>query len=145
MVAVAGVVGGVAVFLLVLQVAGPRSTEQAQQAEFEVGSASNLASAVERGGPLLFQDLLGGSRDVLVHHFGGDDWRAFEAHAPGAARSCVLEWRAPAQRFADPCDGRTYPPDGSALTTFPTRVDRGTVVVNLRAAQAPGEATTTGR
>lgn len=135
--AVGGVVVGILVFLLVLRVAGPKSTEQAERAEFDVGSAERLAGPVARDGPLLFQDLLGGSRDVLVHHFGGDDWRTFEAHAPGAPRSCVLEWRGPARTFVDPCDGRSYPPDASALVTFPTRVEDGRVIVDLRSPTAP--------
>jgi hypothetical protein len=133
-VALGGVAAGVLVFLVVLRAAGPRSTEQAESARFVVGSAERLARQVADGGPLLFQDLLNRSRDIYVNHLGGDRWVAFEAHAPGAPRRCVLEWRAAEREFADPCDGRTYPPDGTGLLAFPTEVDHDDrVVVDLQA------------
>lgn len=143
--ALAGVGVGALIFYVVLQVAGPRSTEEAADARFEVGRAGSLARPIARDGPLLFQDLLGGTRDVYVQHLGGDDWRAFEARAPQAGAGCVLEWRQPARQFADPCDGRVFPADGTGLTTFPTAVQAGTVYVDLRSAQAPATtaATTT--
>ena len=131
--ALAGVGAGVLLFLVVLAATGPKSAEQASEATFRVGSAKRLATTVQRQGPLLFQDLLNRSRDIYVNHLGGEEWRAFEAHAPGAPRRCVLQWRAPSRDFVDPCDGRTYPADGTGLTTYPARVDRdGTLIVDLR-------------
>ena len=127
-----GVAAGVLLFLLVLAIAGPRSAEQTTKATFKVGSANNLAKTIARDGPLLFPDLLNRSRDIWVQHLGGNDWRAFEAHAPGAPRRCSLRWRPESRDFVDPCDGRTYPPDGAGLTSYPTTVDDdGTVVVDL--------------
>lgn len=114
---------------------------------YVVGDAKSLSGTVSRSGPLLFQDLLGNSRDIYVQHLagpsgpepeGGDDWHTFEAHAPGAARRCVLRWEPSSTRFVDPCDNRAYPADGTGLTTFPTHVDgRGRVVVDLRVPQPP--------
>lgn len=130
--ALGGVAVGVLLFLLVLAVTGPRSTRQSNQATFRVGSSKSLAKTVARDGPLLFQDLLNRSRDIFVNHLGGDDWRAFEAHAPGAPRRCTLKWRPEKRDFADPCDGRTFPADGSGLTSYPTHLTKdGLLVVDL--------------
>ncbi len=127
-----GVTAGVLLFMLVLAVTGPRSTRQSTQATFKVGSAKSLAKTVEREGPLLFQDLLNRSRDIFVNHLGGDDWRAFEAHAPSAPRRCTLRWRPESKDFVDPCDGRSFPADGSGLISYPTHVTNdGLLVVDL--------------
>jgi hypothetical protein len=129
-----GVAAGGLIFLLVLAITGPRSASQAEKATFKVGSAKSLARTVARDGPLLFPDLLNRSRDIYVQHLGGDDWRAFEAHAPGAPRRCSLTWRADSRHFVDPCDGRTFPADGTGLTSYPTSVtEDGTLVVDLSA------------
>ncbi|MFN2506302.1 MAG: hypothetical protein ABR540_19155 [Acidimicrobiales bacterium] len=130
----AGVGAGILLFLVVLAATGPQSTRQAANAPFKVGSAKSLATAVARDGPLLFQDLLNRSRDIYVQHLGGQDWRAFEAHAPGAPRRCVLQWRPASRDFLDPCDagGRIYPADGTGLIAYPARVDsKGALTIQL--------------
>lgn len=130
--AVGGVVAGILIFLVVLVITGPKSAEQSAQATFKVGSAERLARTVAREGPLLFQDLLNRARDIYVQHVDGDDWRAFEAHAPGAPRTCTLRWEPPRRLFVDPCDGRTFPADGTGLVNYRTFVDEdGAVVVDL--------------
>jgi hypothetical protein len=101
-------------------------------AEFDVGNAEQRAASVARDGPVLFPDPQGKSRDIFVQHLGGTDWVAFEARAGGSPRQCVLRWEHAARQFVDPCDGRVYPPDGTGLVTFPTRVnDKGRVIVDL--------------
>lgn len=127
----AGVAVGVLLFLIVLNATGPKSAEQAADATFEVGSAERLAETVAESGPLLFQDLLNRDRDIYVQHLGGDDWRTFEAHAPGAPRRCVLKWRPASRDFRDPCDGRTYPADGTGLTAYRTFIEDEALVVDL--------------
>ena len=127
-----GVTAGILIFLVVLAVTGPKSTRQSGSATFKVGGAKSLARTVDRGGPLLFQDLLNRSKDIYVQHVGGDEWRAFDAHSPGAPRRCVLEWRKAEAQFADPCSGQTYPADGAGLVTYPAAADRkGALVVDL--------------
>ena len=127
-----GLAAGVAIFLVALAVAGPKTTEQAKTATFKVGSATSLAKTVARTGPLLFQDLLGGSRDIYVQHLGGDDWRAFEAHAPGQPRTCFLRWQADSRTFVDPCSGQAYPADGAGLVTYRAGADnKGALIVDL--------------
>ncbi len=127
-----GVAAGVALFLVVLAVAGPKTTDQARTATFKVGSAKSLARTVARTGPLLFQDLLGGARDIYVQHLGDDKWTAFEAHAPGQPRTCFLRWRADSRTFVDPCSDQAYPADGAGLVTYPAAADRkGALIVDL--------------
>jgi len=131
-----GVAAGVAIFLVVLALAGPKSTEQASTATFRVGKAESLARTVERTGPMLFQDLLGGSRDIYVQHLGGDQWRAFEAHAPGQPRTCFLRWQPASRHFTDTCTGLTYPADGAGLVSYEAGPDaEGTLVVDLTTPQ----------
>jgi hypothetical protein len=132
--ALGAVAAGVALFVLVLAVAGPKTSKQAQTATFKVGSAKSLAGTVARTGPLLFQDLLGGSRDIYVQHLDDDTWTAFEAHAPGQPRTCFLRWQPQSRTFVDPCSGLTYPADGAGLVTYPAGPDRkGALVVDLTA------------
>jgi hypothetical protein len=147
--AVAGVIGGILVFVVVVNLVGTSADEpDSAAATFDVGPAEQRARTVAEGGPILFQDLLDRSRDIYVQHLGDDRWVAVEAHSPGAPRRCVLRWDGSTRTFVDPCDGRTYPADGSGLVTYPTTVnDRKRVVVDLRAQVAPrpaSPATTTG-
>lgn len=127
------------IFAAVVNLVGSRkSTATAGPDLYVVGDAKSLAGTVARTGPLLFQDLLGNSRDIYVQHLTGDDWRTFEAHAPGAPRRCVLRWDPAGRQFNDPCDRRVYAADGTGLTTFPTRVNPdGRLVADLRQPQAP--------
>jgi hypothetical protein len=139
---IAGVLGGILVFAIVANLVGSSADKVDSAATtFDVGPADQRARTIARGGPILFQDLLNRSRDIYVQHLGDDDWRAFEAHAPGAARECFLEWRSATREFEDACDGRAFPADGTGLVSYPARVDeRQHIVVDLR---QPVTATTT--
>jgi hypothetical protein len=140
--ATAGVVAGIVIFAIVVNLVGSSADKPSSAAAtFDVGPADQRARAVAEGGPILFQDLLGNSRDIYVQHLGDTTWIAVEAHSPGAARRCVLRWDAPTRAFVDPCDGRTYPADGTGLVTYPATVnDRKRVVVDLRAPKTPAGA-----
>ncbi len=137
--AVAGVLGGILIFAVVVNLVGSSADKpDSAAAVFDVGPAEQRARAVAEGGPILFQDLLDGSRDIYVHHLGDTSWIAVEAHSPGAPRRCVLRWEPAATAFVDPCDGRTFPADGTGLVTYPATVnDRKRVIVDLRAPLAP--------
>lgn len=141
---IAGVLGGILVFAIVANVIGSRAdSPDSPAATFDVGPAESRARTIAKGGPILFQDLLNNSRDIYVQHLGGDDWRAFEAHAPGAPRPCFLEWRAATREFVDGCDGRSFPADGTGLASYPARVDeRKHVIVDLRTPATTTIATT---
>jgi hypothetical protein len=136
--AAGGLALAVLLFLLVANNLGGGQSGRRPTGLFVVGDAKSLATTVRNSGPLLLPDPLGGSRDVYVQHLGGDDWRAFEAHAPGAPRRCALRWEAASRTFSDRCRAATYPADGAGLVSFPTRVDeRGRVVVDLARPTAP--------
>jgi hypothetical protein len=114
----------VVVFVLRLS-RSPNARVQLGDAVFEVGQVRRLAPPIARQGPLLFPDLLRRGRTIYVQHLGSDDkagWLAFEAHAPDAPAQCQLRWDGPRQQFVDPCDGHTYPADGTGLVHYPTVV-----------------------
>lgn len=133
----AGVVAAVGMLALVLVLTGSGDVEVRGLGDdvFRAGSAEALDSAIERDGPILFPDVGGrdADRPIYVHHRGADlrtGWLAVEALAPGGDPSCVLEWAG--QAFVDPCSDTEYSPTDPALTSFPTRVERGTLLVDLR-------------
>ena len=125
------------VFAILNRVAASGGTSKPHSAnslagEFDVGLARQRALTVDRSGPILFPDPQGHSRDIYVQHLAGDTWTAFEARVTGSPRQCVLAWKQDAHHFVDPCDGRTYPADGTGLVTFPTTVDaKGHIIVDL--------------
>ena len=138
-VAATAVTGGVGIIVLFLQLArSPKVANQLGSSVFVAGRAVDLARLIEGpgGGPLLFQDLLGRSRDIYLQHRDPDPlkgWSAFDAHPPGEARTCVLTWTTGTATFHDPCRGATYSADGTGLTRYRTTVDSAKrVVVDLR-------------
>jgi hypothetical protein len=114
---------------------------------FEVGQVRRLAPPIRRQGPLLFPDLLRRNRTVYVQHLGDEPtqgWLAFEAHRPDGPASCQLRWRPASTDFVDPCDGRTYPADGTGLVQFKTEVRNkkkagATLYVDLRTGSGTGQ------
>lgn len=145
LVAAAGVLGGVLLFLLVVNLIGSGKARSTVGTDlYALGNAKSLAGSVARQGPLLLQDPLGKGRDVYVQHLAGDDWRTFDAHPPGEPAHCLVTWRRAAQAFVDGCSDRTFPPDGTGLSSFPTRVDdKGRVLVDLRNPRPPESPVTT--
>jgi hypothetical protein len=131
------VLGSFAVLLtlLALNVATQPNTDvHLGSTTFKVGRASALAKRIKADDfPLLFQDLQDNSTDIYVQHLGKTHltgWHAIEAHAPGAARTCQLQWTG--DEFRDPCTNTMYPADGAGLRRFKVNVVNGVVYVNLR-------------
>ncbi len=138
LVAAGGVVAGVLLFVVVVNVMGSGRGSRAGPDLFLLGQATPLAATVAENGPLLLPDPLGRGREVYVNHLGGGDWRTFEVTPPGAPAGCAVEWHPERRVFVDECSGREYPPDGTGLVSYPTDVDdEGRVVVDLRRPQAP--------
>lgn len=111
---------------------GPRLGDET----FDVNAAF-LAREVAAQGPVLFQDLAGGDRDIYVQHLGDDPkagWLAFKATAPGAARACTLSWDRAAAVFRDLrcASGATFPADGAGLDQYGTSVQGNKLVVDFR-------------
>lgn len=101
---------------------------------FKVGSAEKLERRIRADQyPLLFQDLRNKSIDIFVDHQKGkpfyESWRAIEAHAPNAPRTCTVSWNG--NGYTDPCTGATYPATGEGLRRFQTYVVKGVVYVNF--------------
>jgi hypothetical protein len=132
--AIAGVLAGVLLFVGVASLTGSgKAKSHLGDDRFVVGRARSLAQTIDRVGPLLFQDLVGGEQDIYVQHVDGQ-WHAFAAHAPGAPRRCQLKWRRATKDFIDACSQQAYPADGSGLTNYRAVIDaKGKLVVNLRA------------
>ncbi|MDP1794592.1 MAG: hypothetical protein Q8K63_10705 [Acidimicrobiales bacterium] len=112
----------------------PNADVQLGSSTFKVGRAATLARRIKADDyPLLFQDLRNQSLDIYLQHVGKTHltgWRAIEAHAPDAPRTCQLEWNG--DEFRDPCDGTTYAADGAGLRQYQVNVVDGVVFVNFR-------------
>ncbi|MBK5223131.1 MAG: hypothetical protein JJE52_09700 [Acidimicrobiia bacterium] len=138
LVALAGVVAGLGLVLFVVNLAS-RGGEDVKinigDDRFHAGSAEQRAQTIDEGGPILFADVAGGDRDILLQHLGDDPqsgWLAFAAAAPGKPRDCFLQWQAETGDFAD-CDGDRFPADGEGLTTYPVAIEDGDLVVDVNA------------
>lgn len=137
--------GVVVVLLLIgvmvgISVLASRGSVKVQLGDEEAGpyDARRLAAEIDDRGPFLLPDASPNrSRDVYVQHQGtspGRGWSAFAARAPGEDdRHCTLQWTG--SEFADPCSGTHFPPDGTGLRRYPTRVEKGKVFVVLRSRQ----------
>ena len=141
-------IGTFAVFLtwFTLQlVTRPNTDVHLGASTFKVGPAKTLERRIRADRyPLLFQDLRDNSIDIYVDHERGkpfyEGWRAIEAHAPGAPRSCQLKWTG--KDYKDPCDGKRYSADGQGLRRFAAKSVNGVVVVNFQKRVSTSRATT---
>lgn len=139
--AVVGIVLGVALVLILFVVAIPSLTESGKvevklgSDTYDAGPASSRAANIAAGGPLLFSDVSSGNRDIWLQHLGEDDaqgWFAFDARRPGQGRNCTLVWQSASNDFRDPCDGTIVPADGTGLLSYPVTItEKGKVVVDL--------------
>ncbi len=150
-VALAGVVAGLGLMLFMVNLAsqGGDSVEiRLGDDRFDAGYAEGeggRAAAVAEGGPILFADVAGGDRDIILQHVGDDPltgWYAFAAAAPDKDRDCFVQWQADEGVFED-CDGDVFPANGEGLTTYPVEVEGGRIFVDINAEfrsddQAPG-------
>jgi hypothetical protein len=136
-IAIAGVVGAVLLLLLALALANnPDVQNNLGEPVFTVGVAESLAEEIDERGPLLFQDLLGGDRDIIVDHVGDDDWIAYTARL---GRGCRLELERDTGDLRNSCTKVTVRPRTPAEvrelggTPYGAAVDEdGDVVVDLR-------------
>ncbi len=138
---VAMLIAAVTVFAILLTVLAlrvattPNSDVNLGSDTFRVGHGQALERRIRADRyPLLFQDLRNKSIDIFVDHEKGkpfyEGWRAIEAHAPDAPRTCTLAWNG--DGYTDPCTGATFPADGTGLRRFRTKVVKGVVYVNFR-------------
>ena len=97
--------------------------------------AERTAKRIEETGPYPLQDPRG-DRDVYLQHVGDDPatgWVLVLAYPPDEPdKRCAVVWDVERDLFEAPCSKRTYPADGSGLTTYPAPVTDGRVVIDLR-------------
>lgn len=94
--------------------------------------AERTAKRIRETGPYAMQDPRG-DRDVYLQHVGDDPatgWVLVLAYPPDGR--CAVVWDVKRDLFEAPCTKRTYPRDGSGLTTYPAPVEDGRVVIDLR-------------
>ncbi len=63
--------------------------------DFNAGQAARIAAEISESGPILYSDVAGRSRDIIVSHLGSDPmtgWWAFAARPPGFPRFCFFRW-----------------------------------------------------
>jgi hypothetical protein len=138
-VGIAGVIGGIGLFVLVSFLSGRGDVVEVRLGDetFQDLDADRISEEIDDRGPILFPDLLGGSRTIYLQHLGDDpaeEWYAFDAFQPGAGPECLLRWESSEAVFVDPCDGTSFPADGKGLPQYPATVTDGRVSVDLNAA-----------
>lgn len=138
LVGIAGVVAGLGLVFLMVNLAsrgGDTFDVRLGDDRFPAGRVDNRATSVADGGPILFADVAGGTRDILLQHLGDEPdegWYAFSAQPTGKGRDCVLQWDEGAGDFAD-CDGERFPADGDdpRLTSYPVVIEDGDLFVDI--------------
>ncbi len=132
---------GVALMLIIAIVMLARSTDSVEvrlgDRDFRDLDAVRISAEIAEQGPVLFGDVAGGSRDIILQHIGADPltgWLAFEARRAGQARHCYFQWRAGAGHFVSSCDpDDVVDADGRGLVRFPVTVVDGDVRVDINA------------
>ncbi len=70
--------------------------------DFDAGQIGRISEEIDDRGPILYSDVAGRSRDLILQHLGDipeDGWLAFDARPIGEPRDCFFQWDADAQRF----------------------------------------------
>jgi hypothetical protein len=143
-IAVAGVLGAIAIGFLMIRIAGQASDGELQlnlgDDKFFVGDAEDLASKIDDedvfgGDPLLISGL-GNDRDVYVQHIGADPlggWLVFAARPDDATRDCFVVWDRDAAEFVgnDVCPELNFPEDGEGLRQYRVEILSGQVVATI--------------
>lgn len=140
LVGIAGVVASLGLMWFMINLAnqgGDRVQVRLGDDRFDAGHVDDRADSIARGGPVLFPDVAGRSRDIYLQHLGGEvdeGWTAFSAQATGKARDCFLQWQADEEVFED-CDGDRFPADGDhpALTSYPIAIEDDRLIVDINA------------
>jgi hypothetical protein len=147
LVAGAGVVLALGIAFLVARMASQGRVDVRLGSDtFADQSAEEAAEKVADDGPILYQDLAGGDRDIVLQHLGDDPatgWIALAARPPGVPRACSIQWHPDDEVFllldadgdvTDECDGTEFPADGTGLPSYPVTVDAdGRLDVDLNA------------
>lgn len=111
---------------------------QLGDSDFDAGKIGRISAEIDDRGPILYSDVAGRSRDLILQHLGDDPeggWLAFEARPLGEPRDCFFQWDGGVQRFelitiADDVvctdvtmDERGNLSTGGLIDTYPVTVD----------------------
>ncbi|MFW2383177.1 MAG: hypothetical protein ACN4GZ_15605 [Acidimicrobiales bacterium] len=143
-IAIAGVLGAIAIGFLLLRIAGQANDGELQldlgDDKFFVGDAEDLASKIDDedvfgGDPLLISGL-GNDRDVYVQHIGDNPfsgWLVFAVRPDDATRDCFVVWDREASEFVGNavCPELAFGEDGTGLRQYPVEIIDGQVVATL--------------
>ena len=134
-VAIAVVLGGGVLFLASQ---GGDVEIQLGDSDFDAGQIGRISEEIDDRGPILYSDVAGRSRDLILQHLGDDPeagWLAFEARPLGEPRDCFFQWNEDEQRFdlitiADDVtcadvtmDERGNLSTGGVIDTYPVTID----------------------
>lgn len=105
--------------------------------DFRDLDAARISAEIADRGPILFSDVAGGDRDIILQHLGSDPgtrWLAFDARRPADARDCFFRWRDGSSTFVNTCDDTDVVDEsGTGLDQYPVEVIDGEVRVDINA------------
>ena len=136
-VGLAGVAVALGLFLGVLLLArGSGDVEiRLGDRDFRDMETGRISTEIADRGPILFGDVAGGDRDIILQHLGDDPetgWLAFEARRPGQSRECTFAWRPEPGDFVNSCDAEdVVDAAGTGLRHFDVTVVDGDVRVDI--------------
>jgi hypothetical protein len=137
LVAGVGVVVALGLAFLVAQAASRGDVDiKLGDERYNAGQVESIADAIadEGGLPLLFQDLVGGGRNLYVQHLDDNPmrgWVAFGAFDPDDP-SCAVQIDREAKVLVNACDETvTYPLDGTGLRYYPTQLEGNRLFVDI--------------
>jgi hypothetical protein len=127
----------IGLLLLVLWVAGEGGEVEVRIGDdtFDAGDADRISAEIADRGPILYSDVGGGTRDIILQHLGDDPeegWYAFDARQPGAPRDCFLQWRPGSRDFVALCDPTVVVDErGTGQPQYEVRIENGDVIVDI--------------
>lgn len=123
--------------------------------DFNAGQIGRISEEIDDRGPILYSDVAGRSRDIILQHLGDDPeagWFAFDARPIGEPRDCFFQWNG---EFFDlvnapgtdadcadvTMDERGNLSTGELIVTYPVEIDDGNNVrVDINANSEDDEA-----
>ncbi len=70
--------------------------------DFDAGQIWRISEEIDDRGPILYSDVAGRSRDIILQHLGPDPetgWLAFAARPLGEPRDCFFQWDPTTEQF----------------------------------------------
>ena len=107
--------------------------------DFDAGQIGRISEEIDDRGPILYIDVAGRSRDIILQHLGDDPeagWFAFDARPIGEPRDCFFEWNGELFELVNApgtdtecadvtMDERGNLSTGELIITYPVTIDDG--------------------